>query len=298
MALRKIDRDLIEALRELDQYRTLPLFSREFYGLLQDLFDACGPQADRLRRCFLVLLQIENRRHRALNQAAVETTADLLRLAHKSKHLRDRMRRLLRVLLRVRCRERNALIAWHLLRAECYFHLSRNGLVIQALRQALHLGCDHPLIHFGLGYNIYARAMGAHTRIDSDTGETTVTDAPSLARACRRAISSFRRGLDETPFDAQLHWWIGFLSEIIDERQNARLAYEEAARIDPDAFAEPTQERLRRLDGSAISDAEDYAEEERLAQLPPIVEEDIEHARRLLAELRDFPPFFKLGDMP
>ena len=297
MTLRKINRELRETLKDLEQYRTFPLFSRGFYELLRDLLDICGPGADPLRRCLLVLLQIERRRHRALSRAAVETTADLLRLARKSKHLHSRMRRLLRLLLHIPCRERDSLIAWHLLRAECYYHLGENGLVVQALRQALHLGCDHPLIHFALGYNVYARAMGAYTRLDPDTGRTTVTDAPRFAGACRRAISSFRRGLEQTPFDAQLQWWIGFLSELVDERQNARLAYEEAARIDPEAFAEPTRERLQRLDG-VVGDAGDYEEEERLAHLPPILEEDLEHARRLLAELDAFPPFFDLGDKP
>lgn len=295
MTLRKLNQELRETLEELEQYRTVPLFSRGFYGLLRDLLEICGSGADPLRRCLLVLLQIERRRHHALSQATVETTADLLRLVRRSRHLYGRMRRLLRVLLRIHCKGRDLLIVWHLLRAECYYHLGENGFVVQALRQALHLGCDHPLIHFALGHNLYAHAMGAYTKLDPETNRRMVTDAPRFAGACRRAIASFRRGLEDTPFDARLHWWIGFLSELLDEREDARLAYEEAARVDPEAFAEPARERLRRLD-AAVPDAGDYEEEERLVRLPPILEEDLDEARRLLAELEAFPPFFELED--
>ena len=44
---------------------------------------------------------------------------------------------------------------------------------------------------------------------------------------------------------------------------------------------------------SGVPDAEGPAEKERLSRLPPISEKEVEEAKRLLADLDDFPPFFE-----
>jgi len=291
--------ELREALARLERCSSFTPFSRSFYHLMEEMLQDCGltASADELRRAFLVLLRIETRRHLALPGGGGEDALDVLNFVRTTRQTQDHARQLLRALLKVSCVTSEERVVHALLRAECYHLLGDTRAVVVSLKRALALGGDHPLVHFALGYNLYCHAMRAYARVDAEKKQATATDPVRFARACRQAIAAFRGGLGSPELDAHIHWWIGYLSEILADKAAARHEYRAAARLAPEQFAEPVRERLARLI-TRVPDAESPREERRLTQLPPISDGELREARRLLARLRGFPKVFEmpLGD--
>ena len=74
-----------------------------------------------------------------------------------------------------------------LLLAECNYHLGRTEEVVRELRRAVRIGCDHPLVHFALGYNLYAGAVQQFTRAGAARGGGREGSRPrSRTSAARR----------------------------------------------------------------------------------------------------------------
>ena len=178
-----------------------------------------------------------------------------------------------------------------MLLAECNYHLGRTSQVVRELRRAVRLGCDHPLVHFALGYNLYAAAVQTLTRAGDEKGAVTVKDPAAFRRACHQAICAFEQGLGHDDFDGQIYWWMGLIWESLGERDCACGAFQRAMEADPDNFAEPVIEKLRLLEGQALPPRS--AEEiERLSRLGPITDEELRATRELLAACDTFPSVF------
>lgn len=283
--------DVLVMLRRLEQYSTLSPFCRLFYRLIYDLVEGPGLHGGKLRQAFLLFLRCECRRHQAVSRIVRRGKLDLaeiLNIGRAAQSVLERLRAALELMEMPGRRER---MIKELILAECNFHLGATEGVIKALRRAIGLGCRHPLAHFAVGYNLYASALKRFTRAGSRKGEIVAVDMPAFASTCRAAISAFRKGLGDEAFDAQLHWWIGVISEMIGERASARRAYRLAMHADPQHFTEKARAKLRVL-RTAASFERDAAEEARLSGQGPITEDEIEAARKLLCESEIFPDSF------
>jgi tetratricopeptide (TPR) repeat protein len=290
MTTRKFDDKCHAAISELESFPTFTPFNRGFYRLLAESMHNCGPKSARLRRLFMLLLRIETRRHNSMLGLHAQDVLDVFNLSQTTRKTKNEIQRVLRALMGVECNSPEERLAWQLMLSECRYHQGEPRLVVAALRRAVAQGANHPLVHFALGYNLYCHAMRAYTRMDTEKQQAQATNPKMFVQTCRQAIAAFRVGigLNAGAFDAQLYWWIGFICEILAEKQAARRSYREAARIDPDNYAKPARERLARLN-SRIRDAHDAKERKRLSRLPPITEDEMAEASRLLGDLERFP---------
>ena len=279
---------LRRSLGQLGDFATVSPFLRTFYGLVLDWVEQIDEHPSEIETAFALMLRIEVRHHEAIGQIADAEPPDLAALVETSQRTREMLGRLLHAIRHIPRSDEHQETIRHLLLAECYYHLGQPGHVAQSLRRAIALGCRHPLVQFALGYNLYSRAIRDCVRVSDGQAGFIVADARRFRAIVRQAVRAFRAGLSADPFDAQLHWWVGQLSEVIWERADAASAYARAARLDPDTFAEVVQGKLRKLSTAAL-DATGPAEGERLAGLPPIADEDLAELRRGLDRQDPFP---------
>ena len=277
-----------QSLAQLDQFPTVSPFLRNFYGLLCEWIEESHEDGDEVLTAFALLLRIEVRHHEALGGILDTGSFDLAGFLEVSRRTREMLGRLLQAIRHIpRCEGRREIIR-QLLLAECFYHLGRPSQVVRSLRAAMDLGCSHPIISFALGYNLYSRAVQEYVRLDGEKSRLTVSSPRHFRRLICVAIDSLRDGISGDPFDAQLHWWIGLLSELICERSDAWTAYAQAVRTDPDGFGVTAAEKLRKLD-MPVADAATASEGRRLANLPPIADADLVEMRKWLSDA-DFLP--------
>jgi len=278
-------------LRRLEQYSTLSPFCKLFYRVIYDRLGEPGLDSHKLDQAFHLFLRCECWRHQAVSHIVRQGKLDLIEIMRVG---RDAYKNLARICSAVEKMEpagpREAMIR-ELILVECSYHLGRTEEVIRGLRRTLRLGCDHPLVHFALGYNIYRSALARFARTGRRKGEIVTDNPRAFENACRQAIAAFECGLGDRKFDAQICWWIGLISEMIGDRHAAGDAYLRAMNIDPDNFGGMGDEKLRKLNLCALI-MRSPAERERLAGLAPITDHDIHEARKSLAELDSFPTFF------
>ena len=278
-------------LRHLEQYSTVSPFSRLFYRLIYDLLDTSDLDADKVRQAFMLFLRCECRKHQAVSRIVRAGEMDLLEILNIGRAAQRVLTRVCGALASMSPTDRREQILQTLVLAECYYHLGRTPDVIRALRCAIELGYRHPLVHFALGYNLYASALKRFTRSGSSKGEVVPVDEPAFVGTCRAALGAFRDGLGHEGFDAQLYWWIGVVWETLGKRADARRAYRRAMDADPEHFTDKAQTKLRVLRPTVAFDREPE-EAVRLSQLGPITEDDIEAARRTLGERGVSPDTF------
>jgi len=277
-----------ESLAQLDGFTTVSSFLRAFYALVFRWIEETDAELGELQTAFNLLLRIEVRHHEALERALANESASLATMMQQSLRTREMLRRLLRAVKRIPTGGSRHEVIRHLLMAECYYHLGKPERVVTELRDALRMGCEHPIVRFALGYNLYAWGVKQYVRFSMGQGRLTVGDARGFRRLIRLAIEAFRKGLSGQPFDAHVHWWIGQLSEMTCQRTDAWAAYCHAARIAPDLFAAAVRGKLKRL-SRRVPDATTAAEGERLSRLPPIQEDDIAALRQYLEENGGLP---------
>lgn len=268
-------------MRRLAQYSTLSPFCRVFYRLIYELLGDPKLDSRKLEQAFHLFLRCECRRHQAVRRIVQNGKVDLLQITRAGRRTRDILQRLAGSLERMELPGREQRMVRELLLAECNYHLGRTEEVVSELRRALGMGCNHPLVHFALGYNLYAGAVERFTRLSARKGELAVRDPVAFRSACREAIAAFERGLADETFDAQIHWWVGLIWEILGDRSSACSAFRRAMETDPDNFLEQTLEKLRESHGSVLP-SRSPEEIARLAKFGAITEEDIRRAREQL----------------
>ena len=268
-------------LRRLEQHVTVSPFCRQFYRYIYDCLGGAGLDDEKLDQAFHLFLRLECRKHQAIGRIVHCGTLDLVSVLRFGSHSRELLARLSRAVSRMKPAGSSEAIIRELISVECNYHLGRTEQTVRGLRQAVALGCRHPLVHFALGYNLYRSAIERFTRPAGRKGRLIAHDRPAFEDACCDAIAAFRAGFGDARYDAQLWWWIGLTSEAIGERSDALRAYREAVAADPENFLVPGREKLRQ-----IGEAEDIPpsdEDERLGQMGPITEEEVEEAKRTLA---------------
>lgn len=282
-------------LRRLEQYSTLSPFCRLFYRTIYDRLGAVGLDAEKLDQAFHLFLRCECKKHEAVAGIVRQGKLNLIKTMRIGRTARWSLERLCSAVERMESSGPREAIIRELILTECNYHLGRTDKVIRALKATVQLGCEHPLIHFALGYNIYQSALERFAHAGKRKGEIVATNPRAFESTCRESIAAFERGLDDTLFDAQISWWIGLISEMIGERDAAQEAYTRAMNVDPDNFAVMAGQKLRSLSPSTGL-TRSPAEQERLSRLSPITDEDIRQARQLLAGLDSFRPFFLGAD--
>ena len=245
----------------------------------------------RLRQAFHVFLRCECRRHQTVCRIVKDGGLDLEKIVRSGRRTHDLLEWLARALREMKCVAPRQETVRQLLLAECDYHLGHTSEVVYALRRALRLGCDHPLVHFALGYNLYTGAIQKFTRAGDRKGTVAVKNPAAFQSACLRAISAFEQGLGHDDYDAQIYWWMGLIWEILGERHSACGAFRRAMETDPENFGDPSREKLRLLEEQPPS-LRTAAELERLSKLGPITEEELRAARAMLAACDSFPSVF------
>jgi tetratricopeptide (TPR) repeat protein len=285
--------DAINAtLRRLEQYSTLSPFCRAFYRLIYERLGE--PQmmgSGKLRQAFHVFLRCECRRHQTVCRIVRDGGLDLERIVRSGRRTHDLLERLAAALRQMKCDAPKRETVRQLLLAECNYHLGHTSQVVQELRRAVRLGCDHPLVHFALGYNLYTGAVEKFTRAGDRRGTLIVKDPAAFQNACLQAIAAFEQGLGHEDYDGQLYWWIGLIWEALGERHSACGAFRRAMETDAEHFTERTREKLRLLEAQPLPLRSDE-EMMRLAMLGPITDEELCITRKMLEADDTFPAAF------
>ena len=278
-------------LRRLEQYSTLSPFCRAFYRLIYELLGDPEMDSAKLRQAFHVFLRCECRRHQVVCGLVKDGGLDLVKIIRSGRQTHDLLQWLAGLLRQMKFNAPRQERVRQLLLAECNYHLGHTSEVVHELRRAVRLGCDHPLVHFALGYNLYAGAVQKFTCAGDRKGTVAVKDPAAFQNACRQAIAAFEQGLGHDDYDGQIYWWMGLIWEILGERDFACGAFRRAMETDPENFAEPSREKLRLLEAQPLS-LRSAEELERLSRLGPITDEELRTAREKLDACDTFPSVF------
>jgi len=273
------------ALHRLDEFDTVSPFSRTFYQLVCDWIEECGPLCAELQDAFASFLDVEVQRHRAIAGDSKERTSiiDWVSIRYRAepslRHLIARLEALPAEMSRQGCIRQLILV-------DCYAQVGEDEKAIGALRSALATGADHPVVHFALGYHLYLNALKRHCRYDAINNRFSTENRKTFQRLCEESVAAFRAGFSESPFDAQLHWWIACVQETLGNMGEARESYTKAKELDPNNFAAEVEHRLRDMP-RPILDATTQEEKERLSQLPPITSDEVKRISQELKKIRN-----------
>lgn len=261
--------DKLEQLRESD---TVSSFSHAFYELIVDRLATADGGAAGVILAFTDFLAVELNYHRQLSALAVrERTlpSDLESLAEKRT---VNLQAIAETIAAAPATDREVRGLQHLILAECHYHQRRIAAVIRHLRTALDCGIDHYLLHFALGYNIYAFAVEQFAVPSSAGTEVVIADHEAFLRNCLVALSVLETSFSGTDFDTEVCWWMG---HIFGSAGMADAAAEMQAQVTAAMAA---------ADGAGREeDFEPGSEVERAEHpLPRITHEEITEAGRLL----------------
>ena len=278
-------------LRRLEQYSTLSPFCRLFYRAVYEWLEMPGIDADKLDQAFHLFLRCECQRHHSVGRIVRRGSLDLIEIIEVGRDAQRNLRRIVDAIEKLEPAGRQEAMIRELILAECAYHLGRTRSVILSLKRAIRLGCDHPLAHFALGYNLYHSALDRYAGANGKPGEFVLTHPAEFERACREAIQAFERGLGHSALDAQISWWMGLVHEAVGNRKGAYEAYTNAMTLDPENFGSIGHDKLQVL-GQVQPTQRSLGERSRLAGLSPITDDDIARAQQYLADLTTFPSCF------
>jgi tetratricopeptide (TPR) repeat protein len=275
---------LSSRLDELGHYQTHTPFSQLFCRLIVAWSWEAGADGAGLRKACLRFLDAElwyHQRLAALSDRDSVSYEDLRSLADKR---RINLTALSESIHGSDFEGGRANVVRHLLLAECHYHLRETEKVVEELEKAIESGGGHPLVHFALGYNRFDRARDLYAEAQSSEVLDAQRRATEFQQLCLSAADAFRDGLTGQVFDAQLHLWIGRALAAAGHTDEAEAALETAARIDPSIFGKQLVVDESGQDDEIVpASAEHEVEEgEQNAGLPPISEEEVRLAGKLL----------------
>ena len=265
---------IYEKLHQLQQWETVSLFSQAFYELIAAELADQDAAAASVALAFADFLTVEVNYHQRLAVLADRDemlVSDLESLAEKR---RVNLEAVAETVANAPAGNREVEGLQHLLLAECYYHQGKTHSVVQHLRSAIECGLDHYLIHFALGYNIYALAVEDFTIAGDEETSLAITDHIAFQQYCLVAASAFEVSFSGTAFDAQVYWWMGHVLESIGMVDGARDLHGHVAK----AQGDPQHQD----DDAApyLSEFEEAAEAPR--HLPEISKQEIQEASKLL----------------
>lgn len=287
----------LSQLDELEGYESFSPFCRAFYRLIAEEIDRSPTYAQEFYRIFSAFLEGEISHHHALRVLGVDSSDCLPEWAELCSSKASGLHKTLAQLVAFHVPAGAPAVVKHLLCSECFHQLGRPDLVVLGMQAAIHQGCDHPLIFFALGYNIYMRALKQFTSFDPATCRQVVDDPLNFQQMCDHAVGALRRGACGSPYDAQLYWWIGCILENVGARGEAWAAYQQVAELDPITYAEVLEEKLKFL-VPPVPEALSEEERDRLAVMSEITVDEILDAFRdveSIADLMEQSPRLKGG---
>ncbi|MFA4029933.1 MAG: hypothetical protein GDYSWBUE_001269 [Candidatus Fervidibacterota bacterium] len=234
-------------LEELKRSLSISEFLHGYYNVILNYLEGLAPYGIKWLKAMQAMLQYEAWRHKAMRSVKESSNMNLLLVL--GVEMRNALVRLLQQLERMSPQNSFETIVLHLLQAECLYQLGYTNEVIEALDKAVEAGCDHPLVYFALGFNIYRQALQNYVEIEPATQRAVITDRKEFEELCERAIGAFRSGISDAgmePMDAQLHFWIGIVYETLGRHNEARKEYETALEIAPELSRE-IEQRLKHL---------------------------------------------------
>lgn len=218
---------LRERLTELRKWESISPFSRLYYEFVADELERLAddaPDVGGIAVAFEDLLAGEARYHDCLNGITGGERISFDEFHELTVRRQSSLERIAVDTGAVSVVSRQLQGIQHLIIAECYYHLRRSTDVVEQLGSAIDCGVDHHLVHFALGYNIYA--MGVERYSNSSQTETIGNAAPvAFQGCCMAAVAAFEAGLTGTEFDAQIYWWIAQVMQaagMVDAAADAR----------------------------------------------------------------------------
>ncbi len=274
---------IYDKLDELRTSDTMSAFSHAFYELIAARLATAGSGAASVLLAFTDFLAVELNYHRHLSALAARERTLVSDLESLGEKRIVNLQAIAETIAAGPATDRDARGLQHLILAECHYHQRRSAAVISHLRMALDCGIDHYLLHFALGYNIYAFAVEQFAVPSSDGTEVVITDEEAFLRNCLVALSVLETSFSGTDFDTEVCWWMG---HIFDSAGMADAAAEMQTHIAvAEAAGDADREEQLERDGQA-GEAE--------PPLPRITDEEIAEAGRLLRG--SFPLSDVLGD--
>ncbi len=265
---------IYEKLHQLQRWETVGLFSRAFYELIAaELADEDAAAAS-VALAFADFLTVEVNYHRRLAVLADRDemlVSDLQSLAEKR---RVNLEAIAETVASAPASNRKVKGIQDLLLAECYYHQRKTHSVVEHLRSGIECGLDHYLIHFALGYNIYALAVEDFTIAGDEETSLAITDDIAFQQYCLVAASAFEASFSGTAFDAQVYWWMGHVLESIGMVDAARDLHSHVAKAGGDP---------QHGDDDAAPYLSEFEEAARAPRhLPEISKQEIREAGQLL----------------
>lgn len=282
-------------LRELREYETFSPFCRVFYDLIDKWIARADAEQLALAAVFSDFLDIEIKRHRSIRELSRSGSITILDLVEISQGLRREVEQIFARMELIEGTGSVARVVGSLIRAECNYHLGETDAVISALQKAVSEGCSHPIVFLALGFNLYCRAVKAHTKRAEEPDKLVISNPNEFAEACAEAVEAFKRGVrgEDSPYDSKLYWWIGSVCEIMHRNTDAIEAYRQAMELDPSSFFTEGAKKIAHLSPSA-KDAISEREKIRLAGLPKITDDDFQKTVKWLRSVRSVDDL--LGD--
>lgn len=220
--------DQIKAMvEELGAFDSVSHLSLAFHRLVMSRLLEAGLACAALRELFRELLTRELNYHLQLRgltgpDRSARQLDDVVSLLDKR---RARLRSVLAEACEAQVVGQGDEITRLVLAASCAYQLSLFDRSAEYLEQALGLGADHPVLHFGLGFSRYVLAERAFTEVDAQSGVRTVLDETGYREAMLRAVASFECGLSGGELDSYLSRWIGVCLEHAGFAEAASSAY-------------------------------------------------------------------------
>ncbi|NOZ23071.1 MAG: hypothetical protein GXP25_18515 [Planctomycetes bacterium] len=274
-------------LRSLQEFETFSPFCRVFYDLIDKWIAQAEHERFALSEVFVDFLDVELRRHQAIRKLSCSGVITILNLVEIAQELRSDVERIFNRMDRVEDLSPVSRAVVNLIRAECNYHLGETEKVVNALQRSIAAGCNHPIVFLALGFNLYCRAVKSHTERGQEPDKLLIADPDKFARACAEAVDAFKSGIrgEGSPFDSKLYWWIGSVCEIMQNKQDAILAYRRAMELDPPSFTSEAMKKIAHLSPSA-RDAMSEKEKLRLAGLPRLTDKDIQEGANWLRQIK------------
>jgi tetratricopeptide (TPR) repeat protein len=239
---------LRKKLEELKEVFSISDFLYSYYNFILSYIDALAPYGLKWLKAFQAMLEYESWRHKAMRRLRETSNMNLLLVL--GVEMRNALTKLLNRLDKMDPQNNTEMIVLQLMRAECLYQLGYTEGVIEALDKAIEAGCDHPLVYFALGFNIYRQALQEYVEIEPGMQRAVITDRARFESLCEKAVGAFRSGISQTgttPMDAQLHFWIGIVYETLGRLDEAKEEYEKALEIAPELSKE-VEHRLKHIE--------------------------------------------------
>ncbi|MCS7254591.1 MAG: tetratricopeptide repeat protein [Armatimonadota bacterium] len=301
---------IAEARRQLEELKNSLSISEFLYGyyeLILNYIDGLAPYGIKWLKAFQAMLQYEAWRHKAMRSVKESSNMNLILVL--GIEMRNALVKLLRQLERIYPQNSFEVITLQLLRAECLYQLGHTGEVIEALDKAIEAGCDHPLVYFALGFNIYRQALQDYVEVEPTTQRAIITDRKAFEGLCERAIGAFRSGISAAgtePMDAQLHFWIGIVYETLGRHSEAKREYERTIEIAPELSKE-VEQRLKHIQRAEIQSGRhtevtqterptEPQEISKLERLGRITDEEVSKMGDLLGKIDTLSEFLKSSE--